>query len=224
MNLDRLDNDGSPFTFVLHGRSRTTRNPNELLWQEILAALSNPSVFLGLVVEDSQLRIVRWKLQALVDAWRDHHDLPGTRECHRLIYLLERYGDAIERDLFDRSGDLTDLWTSRRWRLLLNVIDGLPSNSHYVAALADDDELAENSPPPKARPPRLTEFSPEAAAIIDRLGDVITAVIAAAGGTPPSIEPYPRPVTAAERMKQRSRWRAHEDLVARLLPHKRRTS
>lgn len=93
-----------------------------------------------------------------------------------------------------------------------------------MAALADDDELAENSPAPKPQPPKLTEFSADTAAIIDRLGDVISAVIAAAGGTPPKISPYPRPVTAAQRMEKRSRWRAHDDLVARVLPHKRRTS
>lgn len=164
-----------------------------------------------------------WKLQALIDAWRDHYDLPSARECHRLIYLLERYGDAIERDFFDRSGDLTELWVARRWRLLLNVVDGLPANSHYVAALADDDELAENSPEPTSpSAPRLTEFSPDAAAIIDRLGDVISAVIAAAGGSPPKIAPYPRPVTAAERARKRNRWLAHDDLVARVLPNKSR--
>lgn len=91
-----------------------------------------------------------------------------------------------------------------------------------MAALADDDELVENSPEPKPQPPKLTEFSAETAAIVDRLGDVISAVIAAGGGEPPAIPPYPRPVTAAERAKKRNRWRAHDALVARVLPNKSR--
>lgn len=122
--------------------------------------------------------------------------------------------------MFDRGHILSELVADRHYRLLLNVIDGLPANSHYVAALADDDELAASSPEPKSRPPRLTEFSPDTAAIVDRLGDVISAVIAAAGGTPPKIQPYPRPETAADRAKTRWRMQKHHDLVRRVLPHK----
>jgi hypothetical protein len=125
--------------------------------------------------------------------------------------------------VFDRGHILSDLVAARRYRLLLNVIDGLPSNSHYVAALAEDDDLAMNSPEPKARTPRLTEYSPETAAIVDRLGDVISAVIAAAGGTPPKIPPYPRPETAADRVRARRRMERHYDTVRRVLPHKRHT-
>lgn len=102
------------------------------------------------------------------------------------------------------------------------MIEGLPSNSHYIAALADDEELAatmEGDPAP--RPPRLTEWSPEVAAIVasfDRLGDVLCALIAANGANPPKIPPYPRPVTAAERVKRRRRMLNHQELVARVLP------
>lgn len=112
---------------------------------------------------------------------------------------------------------------AKRYRLLLNVIDGLPSHSHYVAALADDDELAMASDEPRSRPPRLTEFSPEVAALaaaFDRLGELIGTLVAVNGGTPPKLEPYPRPVTAAERVRRRKRMEAHYDLVRRVLPHK----
>jgi hypothetical protein len=114
------------------------------------------------------------------------------------------------------------LVADRRWRLLLNVIDGLPSNSHYVAALADDEELAadtDNVPAP--RPPRLTEWSPEVqalAATVDRLGDIVQVLIASNGGHAPKIPHYPRPVTASERIKQRRRLDTHKALVARVLP------
>jgi hypothetical protein len=137
---------------------------------------------------------------------------------------LTRYGGAIQRDLFDRGWDLADLWAGRRWRLLLNMIEGLPSNSHYIAALADDEELAASfDGDPAPRPPRLTEWSPEVAAIVasfDRLGDILCTLIAANGGKPPKIPPYPRPVTAAERVKQQRRMLNHRELVARVLPNR----
>ncbi|MCO6011410.1 hypothetical protein NE236_41320 [Actinoallomurus purpureus] len=103
------------------------------------------------------------------------------------------------------------------------MIDGLPSNSHYIAAMADDEELAaQSTEDPQPRPPRLTEWSPEVQAIIagvDRLGELIRVLIAANGGTPPQIPAYPRPVTAADRLKQRRRLERHQALVARVLPH-----
>jgi len=116
------------------------------------------------------------------------------------------------------------LWARRRWRLLFNVVTGLPSDSHYVAALADDEELAASTEAdPKPRPPRLTEWSPEVqalAATVDRLGDVLRVLVAANGGNPPKIPHYPRPVTASERVKQRRRMRDHQALVARVLPNR----
>jgi hypothetical protein len=75
----------------------------------------------------------------------------------------------------------------------------------------------------KPRPPRLTEFSAEVAAIaaaVDRLGELIGALVAVNGGTPPKLQPYPRPVTAIERVRRRQRMEAHFDLVRRVLPHK----
>lgn len=104
------------------------------------------------------------------------------------------------------------------------MIEGLPSNSHYIAALADDEELAASmDEDPAPRPPRLTEWSPEVAAIaasLDRLGEVLCALIAGNGQTPPKISPYPRPVTASQRLKQRRRMQKHQALVARVIPHR----
>lgn len=104
------------------------------------------------------------------------------------------------------------------------MIEGLPSNSHYIAALADDEELAASmDEDPAPRPPRLTEWSPEVAAIaasLDRLGEVLCALIAGNGQAPPKIAPYPRPVTASQRIKQRRRMQKHQALVARVLPRR----
>lgn len=141
----------------------------------------------------------------------------GGRE--RLVYLLTRYGEAIEADLAlgtaTTSGgwDLAELWQARRWRFLLNLIDHLPRGSRYVAALADDDELAdefgdeiEKAPPP---PPPLTEWTPDyerLTLIADRLGDLIHLTAKAnSSGNVPQYRPLPRPETALKRKARRRR-------------------
>lgn len=134
----------------------------------------------------------------------------------RLVYLLQRYGQAIEADLADRGWDLAELWRARRWRTLLNIVEHLPSTSHFVAAMADDDEAAELLPEPRPGPPALTEFGPveqRLTLIADRLGEVVTAVyntVAKKPQKPPP--PLPRPETAHDRLR-RSRRRARHNLV-----------
>lgn len=141
----------------------------------------------------------------------------GGRE--RLVYLLTRYGEAIEADLAlgtaTTSGgwDLAELWQSRRWRFLLNLIDHLPRGSRYVAALANDDELAdefgdeiENAPPP---PPPLTEWTADhekLTLIADRLGELLHLTAAAnSDRKPPPYRMLPRPDTALKRKARRRR-------------------
>lgn len=69
----------------------------------------------------------------------------------------------------------------------------------------------------------MSEYSPEfemLANLYDRLGDLIQATIAAQGGKPPKVKPYPRPSTALDRVRERRRYDKHRRLVARVLPHK----
>lgn len=105
---------------------------------------------------------------------------------------------------------------------LLEYIDGLPSYSRLAAAMADDDEAAEqvlaanNGELPKPGPPPLTEYTPEVArldSVLDRLGEVVGAVIGGAGGKPPRIKPAPRPVTALERVRERVAEAKHNAVV-----------
>lgn len=162
-----------------------------------------------------------------------HSAAGGSR---RLAATLERYGEAIEADLAFRlhdPGALGRLWRERRWRLLLNLIDHLPRDSYYVEARADDEELAGEvldltdalgeAAVPKAR---LSEFDPmveRLTDLYDRMGDLIAAVVAAAGAKPPKVQRAPRPETAAERLRkardQRQRHETHAALVAALLPN-----
>jgi hypothetical protein len=86
----------------------------------------------------------------------------------------------------------------------------------------DDPELAEflasqDAPPPRPGRPALSEWTPEVStltAILDRLGEVVVAVVAGAGGKPPKLTPAPRPRTALEAGRAAVRKSRHEALVA----------
>ncbi|MEV2277874.1 hypothetical protein AB0I72_20040 [Nocardiopsis sp. NPDC049922] len=112
------------------------------------------------------------------------------------------------------------LWTARRWRFLLNLLDHLPRTSHLAAAMADDDELAETSPEPTGpSAPPLTEWSPAVERLtvaVDRLGELIAAVYNAAGGKAKPPRPLPRPVTARDRVLRKVRQRKREHILAEL--------
>ena len=107
---------------------------------------------------------------------------------------------------------------------ILDFLEHLPSTSAYHAALAEDEDLAKellDTPEQKPKAPRLTEFGPEVqvmAEVRDLLAAVLTVLIKANGGKPQRPKPYPRPVTALQRMRERMRYSRHRDLVRRVLP------
>lgn len=107
-------------------------------------------------------------------------------------------------------------------RRLLNLIDHLPRTSAFSHAQSQDDELAEQAPESDAEPGvPLTEWSPEVealAVVVDRLADVANAVIASQGGKPTRVQPYPRPVTAFDRVRAKRRDKAYVDLKSKLFP------
>lgn len=70
----------------------------------------------------------------------------------------------------------------------------------------------------------MEDWSPEREAladILDRLGNLVQAVIAAAGAKPPRVAPAPRPDTAVTRLRSQRRVERHHALVARVLPDRR---
>jgi hypothetical protein len=106
---------------------------------------------------------------------------------------------------------------------LLNLIDHLPRDSHYIAAIANDDEvMAELPADAKPSPPPLTEWSAEVAALavlVDRLGELIRLMaVQVSGKKQRPIPPYPRPITAADKVRRRRKHHKHQALRARLLP------
>lgn len=85
--------------------------------------------------------------------------------------------------------------------------------AELILGETDEDDDAPGSPP-------LVMWTPEVqylAAVVDRLGEVIQAVIATApGGKPPKIKPLPRPRTAFDRARARRARARHENLVAEM--------
>jgi hypothetical protein len=75
-----------------------------------------------------------------------------------------------------------------------------------------------------AHTPPVSEFTPVVellAAVYDRLGGVIATLAAVNGAkNPPKIKPWPRPVTALERARNRQAQADFQDIVAKVLPHK----
>lgn len=146
----------------------------------------------------------------------------------RLAHLVTRYGRAIERDLQRvYQLDLGTEWRARRWRKLLNMIDGLPRASAFVEALTSDEQWAAAvlANPPAETPPsrRMADWSAELEMLTnlyDAMRENTRAVVASVGGKPGKVQPAPRPTTALERARTQHRLRKHRSVVARMLPHK----
>jgi hypothetical protein len=118
--------------------------------------------------------------------------------------------------------DLLDLWRDKiSVRKVLNLVDRLPSGSQYISAIVDDEDLADAVDAAAQSTPSVSEWSPTVAAlavIADRLATLINVQVARGGGKPGQVDPYPRPVTAAQRVRGRRRMERHQRLVSLLLP------
>lgn len=224
---------GGPFTFQYEGEVLSARSPVDLDFQEVLALLQHK------LTPASPGMLRGWQVDALHEAWAAHYDLPPYEDANRLTYLLDHYGAELTYDLQGRlQRDLGELWRARRWRTLLHLIDRLPRDSWFNAAVSGDEEHAkmiaesmaaredgdgEDSGPPlqgwSEEIERLTQ-------IYDAVRGVQYAIIAvnSQGNTPEAPKPTKRPTTALEkaleRQKYASRKARHDSLVSRMLPHK----
>jgi len=135
---------------------------------------------------------------------------------------LDGYGEAIEADLHRVYRlDLVDFFRGHHsWRKLRALVRQLPGSSAFVESQMNDPELAAwiaAQPDTEPGGPRLTEWTPDVARltdIYDRLGELVGAVIASAGGKPPKIRPADRPRTEVDRQRASARRQRHDGLVA----------
>ena len=120
--------------------------------------------------------------------------------------------------------DLAVLCQQRRWRFVLNLVDHLPRDSAYGDAVANDEELAamvSSGGGGSEYAPAVGEWSSEVellAALYDRIGDLIATTVAVHGQKPPKVKPWPRPLTAADRVQSKRRQAAYEDIKRQLFP------
>ncbi|MDO5743497.1 MAG: hypothetical protein Q4P23_03430 [Micrococcaceae bacterium] len=105
--------------------------------------------------------------------------------------------------------DLALWFRERRWVALLELIDGLPSASRLNEAISNDPDLAEAiaSQPEPSEPwsPRIADYSLTNVIliqIVDSLKALQQTQIAAAGGKPGHMKPFPTPRTAIDRFRE----------------------
>lgn len=238
--LEALDAaKGGPFRFIVDGQRYTVSDPADISWEDLLTILSSEHV-------PGTPRMSEAKRRELFHRWSAHHGLPAFTEARRLAYNVNRYYRTLENDLrIHARVDLGELWRARRWSLLLNAIDFLPSHSHYGEAVANDPEHAKmliealgerakgadpGSEDDQSGHPPLHTWTPEHAALI-RLIDVAKgiqwAIFASVPGNkqpPQAPAPEPRPKTVLDRARRQAEYdrklAKHKALTARMLPHK----
>lgn len=101
------------------------------------------------------------------------------------------------------------------------MIDGLPRDSAYGEAIADDESLVDLNANPDEYRPSVREWSLLAellTAIHSRLGDVLQ--IQATKNL--KLQPWPTPVTAVDRVREKERDRQRERLTDRIEAAKQR--
>jgi hypothetical protein len=221
----------APLVVRHHDERIVLPHPREMSPEDIL------TVIYAETFRELPLTVPIWKQAKVVAFWVKRHDLPDLQSVRRLIYLIDQYRNEIEFDLRKvLDVDLTDLWQRREWRRLLNYIDHLPRDSWFTEAVSNDEEhaamiaeamAAQSDEEPDLSPP-LRGWSQEASLLADTVDACrhLAYVIRVANGDnsarPP--ERVPRPTTALERAQRQARHerkkRRHEELVARVLPHK----
>ncbi|MGC0364814.1 hypothetical protein ABH922_002798 [Rhodococcus sp. 27YEA15] len=176
-------------------------------------------------------------LAELVDDIREHFGILVAPMCGwaYLVNELDRYGAAIEKDLFGKPEDLYD-WVRDHlrtpWDKLLRLLPALPIGGWYHAAIADDDDRArevlklevEGKLPKPSTRPSLVGWTPEIEKLteaVETLRAIQHGIWAASpkfqgkGGAPP--RPLPRPLTARERVEEEQALVEHDDIASQLL-------
>jgi hypothetical protein len=229
VDLDLIDAElGGPMVVRLGIELLTLPPAADLPWKAVVAVITNPAAFL-MAVWPRGVDIPHWKVGPLQQAWIRHNGLPDEHQARRLVYMMQKYYNGIEYDLRDRLGlSVGDLWRERRWRELLTYIDHLPSNTHMNRLLTSDEEHMEailrgqkKGTPGSGRPSMSDwgQLETMMATLIDAVNrnTAMQQAIANPKGAKPRIEPYPRPYSAADKIRNKIQKQEHESMVNLLL-------
>jgi len=123
--------------------------------------------------------------------------------------------------------DLATLYRERRWVTLLGLIDQLRPASRLTKAMMDDPEVAEQIL--SAESSASSEWHPSLAEyglteqlltqIIDLLQAQIATTSAAAGGKPDKPQPFPRPRTQVDIIRERRSAETQAAIISLFTPH-----
>lgn len=239
-NIDLLEHGGGYFHIRHNGVLVPLPDPRALHYQQVLMALHETHA------PGTPGDLPEWKRALVFERWCAAWDLPDFQNAQRLAYLVDNYRSPIAYDLHVHAhSDLGELWRARRWTLLLDILDRLPAHSWYASSVSMDEDHAKmmaesiaaqreaNPDGAKQQGPSLTTWTPEVAAltnVFDAVRGVQHAIIAVNSGkgkAPEVPKPAPRPVTPLEKALKAAEFKArkakHESLVARILPHKRKS-
>lgn len=93
MDLDALEREGEipgPFTFQHGGKTFQMLDPQDIDWQDLLAALRNPALFIrfAMPLTDQKdffgQRLAAWKMNKLMEAYVAHFGLPDLGNASAL--------------------------------------------------------------------------------------------------------------------------------------------
>lgn len=93
LDLDALEREGAPgpFDIMLGGKRYLLSDPQEVDWQDLIAAMSNPHMFFRLVLppEDHhqffETRLPSWKMRKLMARYQDHYGIPDVPNAAGLL-------------------------------------------------------------------------------------------------------------------------------------------
>lgn len=231
--IDLLEHGGGDFHLRRGGELINLPDPRSRHYQWVLMALSLE------YVPGTPQDVTDWQRKLIFDRWTAAWDLPEFASSRRLAYLVDHYRPAISHDLTVHAHqDLGQLWRARRWTLMLDIIDRLPSHSQYAASVSMDEEHAkmlaeslaerqESGDEPETNGPSLTTWTPEVAMlakVVDATRGVQHAIIAVNGNKVEAPTPEQRPKTPLEKALRQAEFdrkkASHESLVARVLRKK----
>lgn len=230
MNLDDVDLAvGGPMQVRRDGVLIAVPSASELPWRIVAASVGSRMTWLRHVWPGDSMKVGH--LNRAHRAWITHNGLPDPDALRRLVYMLDKYGDAIQVDLqrhYRLSAD--ELWRQRRWSEVLRLVDHMPQDSHLNRLLTNDEEymtaILKRKKGPSIGPsrPSMADWSltnSMLAQLIDAVNKntaTIEGVNAPKGKPAPKVEPYPRPATVTEKVERKLQREKHEEMVGMLLP------